>query len=130
MADTDYETFKQMPIEDLARRAAGSGTGSSLEMAKFVYGERMLEQQYEYTKQQIELQHIKNTELVNKQVRWITFSAIITAIATLSAVVLGWCLSELKSLQRLKSDMPQIVQSQTKTSTSLPYYERKDGKVP
>jgi ABC-type proline/glycine betaine transport system permease subunit len=90
----------------------------------------MLEQQYEYTKQQIELQHIKNTELVNKQVRWITFSAIITAIATLSAVVLGWCLSELKSLQRLKSDMPQIVQSQTKTSTSLPYYERKDGKVP
>jgi hypothetical protein len=40
MADTEYETFKQMPIEDLARRAAGGGTGSSLEMAKFVYGEQ------------------------------------------------------------------------------------------
>jgi hypothetical protein len=129
MTDSEYDLLNKMPIEDLISNAAGGGIGSKVEKAKLVYNKRMLEQQHEYTKQQIELQHIKNTELLSKQLRWIKFSAILTAIATLSAVVLGWYLSELKSLQRLKSDIPQIVQPQTKTSTSVPHYEKKDGKV-
>jgi hypothetical protein len=87
-------------------------------------------EQHRYNKEQIELQHERNMELVKKQVRWIKFSAIITAIATLSAVVLGWYLSELKSLKFPKSDSQQIVQPQTKTSTLASRSEKINGKVP
>lgn len=86
--------------------------------------------QYKDNKKQIELQHQKNMELVNKQLRWIKFSAILTAIATLLAVVLGWYLSEIKSLRYPKSDKPPIIQSHTEPSTSASHYEKKDGKVP
>jgi hypothetical protein len=132
MTDPEYESFKKMPIENLIARAAGGGIGSTVEKAKFVYGERMMEQQHEYTKQQIELQHIKNTELLNKQLRWIKFSAILNAIALLAAVVLGWFLSEWKSLSSPSKGVQQTIQSQKESSTqSIPatHPERKNGKV-
>jgi hypothetical protein len=120
MPDTDYENFMKMPISELASCAAGRGTGSKLELARLAYSHRMLQQQNEYAQQQIELQHDKNMKLIDRQLRWIKFSAILTAAATLAAVVLGWCLSELRSQQTQEVDKQQIVQPHTKASTSVP----------
>jgi hypothetical protein len=67
---------------------------------------------------------------VEKQLRWMRWSAIITAVATLAAVVLGWCLSELRSQPPQGVDKPGITQSHTESSTSASHYERKSDKVP
>ena len=90
MPKSDYNHFKNMPINDLAREAAGIGaTGSRIEMARLVYNQRMIELQHEHAKEQIEIQHQKNMELTKKQLRWVKFSAFLTAAATLAAVLLG-----------------------------------------
>jgi len=119
MTDPEYESFKKMPIENLIARAAGGGIGSTVEKAKFVYGERMMEQQHEYAKQQIELQHTKNMELLSKQLRWIKFSAILNAIAIIAAVVLGWFLGEWKSSQTQLKNTQQMLQPQIGVSQPL-----------
>jgi hypothetical protein len=132
MTDPEYESFKKMPLENLISNAAGGGIDSKVKKAKLVYDERMLEQQHEYTKQQIELQHLKNTELLNKQLRWIKFSAILNAIALLAAVVLGWFLSEWKSLSNLSKGVQQTIQSQRESSIQsiqATHPERINGKV-
>jgi len=130
MTDPEYESFKKMPIENLIARAAGGGIGSTVEKAKLVYGERMLEQQHEYTKQQIELQHKLNMKLMTKQLRWIKFSAILNALAIIAGVLLGWYLSELKSIQNPKKNVQQTIQSQSESSTSASHSERKNDKTP
>jgi len=119
MTDPEYESFKKMPIENLIARAAGGGIGSTVEKAKFVYGERMMEQQHEYAKQQIELQHTKNMELLSKQLRWIKFSAILNAIAIIAAVVLGWFLGEWKSSQTQLKNTQQMLQPKIGVSQPL-----------
>jgi hypothetical protein len=86
-------------------------------LAKFIYENRCREREHEFNKAQIELQHQRNTELMNRQVKWIRFSAILTAIATLSAVVLGWYLSELKQERISRQSIQQTSQQQTISST-------------
>lgn len=119
MADETYKIYKKKSIEDLARLAAGSSaTGSNIEIAKLVYSERMLERQHKYAKEQIELQHIKNTEILDKQVFWVKLSAILNAIVIMLAVLWGWWLSEINPVQNIKQDTPKTVQRQNETSTS------------
>lgn len=90
--------------------------------------------QHEDTKIQIELQHTKNMELITKQVRWIKFSAILTAISTLTAGIVGalltYMLSTSNQPQQTKSEIQQIIQPQTTTSTSAPGNGKTNGKVP
>jgi hypothetical protein len=112
MDDTEYENLKKLPLKELAKKITGSSGGLTPEFAKLVYDERMMEQQHEYAKQQIELQHTKNMELLSKQLRWIKFSAILNAIAIIAAVVLGWFLSELKSSQTQLKNTQQMLKSQ------------------
>ena len=92
MSDARYETFKNMPTDQLMENAVGSGTGSSLDMAKLVLEERLLEKQHEYAKEQIDLQHERQLEIVKKQGRRHTTLVIISVMATLAATVLGWYL--------------------------------------
>lgn len=132
MTDSEYDLFKKMSIEDLISNAVGGGIASSREKAKFVYEERMLEQQHEYTKQQIELQHKLNMKLMTKQLRWIKYSAILNAIALLAAVVLGWFLAEWKAKPNLSKPTQQSIQSQRESSsqsTPAPHPERKNDKA-
>ena len=104
MMDKEYFDLKTLPTDEIARKVAGVGTGSSLELAKFVYNEHIIDRQYMYTRQQIELQHTRNTELLEKQLakqedmintqikeqsKLMKFSVIVTAIATLSAAIAG-----------------------------------------
>jgi hypothetical protein len=134
MPDTDYDNFMKMPLSELAKEATMSIHGSRIEIAKLVYHQRMLEIQHENAKQQIELQHSKNMQLLNKQLRWIKFSAILTAVATLTAGIAGALLSYMltvpKQPDQIRHYTPAIIQPHTKTSTSVPDYERKDDKVP
>lgn len=130
MTDPDYESLKKMPLESLIAYAAGGGLQAPREIAKFVYDQRMMEQQYEYTKQQIELQHLKNMQLLSRQLRWLKWSAILNLIGLLAAVLLGWFLQEWKSKSILSTSKQQNIQSQTEPSISVPHSEQKVYKVP
>ena len=57
-----------------------------------------------YEKDLIELQHKLNMKLFTKQIRWIKFSAVLNAVAIISGVLLGWYLSELKSVRSPKEN--------------------------
>lgn len=95
-----FDQFKELSIEELsASIVSGFGAGSSHELKKLVYEQKMMEQQHEHNKLQIELQHQKNLELVDKQVRWIKFSAFLTAASTIIAAFFGWYLGQ-KSQER------------------------------
>jgi len=131
MDDTEYENLKKLPLKELAKKIIGSTTGLTPEFAKLVYNERMMEQQHEYAKQQIELQHTKNIELLRKQLRWIKFSAILNAIALLAAVLLGWFLQEWKSKPIPSPSAQQNIQQKRELPqplSSATYPERKTDK--
>ena len=91
---------------------------------------RLVEKQHELSKVQIELQHKHNMDLMNKQLRWIKFSAILNAIALLAAVLLGFFLQELKSTPNPSPSTQQSIQSQIKPSTSASHSEKITDKVP
>jgi len=133
MVDTEYDNLKHLSIEQLARKIAGGSAGSSIEMAKLVYNEQIIDRQHEYAKQQIEHQHVRNVELLKKQLRWIKFSAILNCIALLAAVLLGWFLQEWKSKPIPFPSAQQNIQSQ-KEPSQLPNLatdsERKNDIVP
>ena len=132
MTDSEYDNLKRLSIDQLARKIVGASTGSSPEMARLVYNQLLIEQQHEYAKQQIELQHSKNEILLKRQLRWIKFSAILNAIALLAAVVLGWFLAEWKAKPNLSKPTQQSIQSQRESSsqsTPAPHSERKNDKA-
>jgi hypothetical protein len=126
MDDTEYENFKKLTLKELAKKITGSDTGLTPEFAKLVYNERMMGQQHEYAKQQIELQHTKNMELLSKQLLWIKFSAILNAIAIIAAVVLGWFLSEWKLSQTQLKNTQQMLKSQI--GEYMPWDKERRGK--
>jgi hypothetical protein len=64
MDDTEYENLKKLTLKELAKKITGSNTGLTPEFAKLVYNERMMEQQHEYAKQQIELQHTNRSSCI------------------------------------------------------------------
>jgi hypothetical protein len=118
MSDKEYQDFMKLSIEDLTFHASGSSTASTIEKAKFVLTQRMMQQEHEYAKKQIELQHNLNMKLIVKQLRWIKFSAILNALAILAAVVLGWYLQELKSQLPLTPPTQQSIQYKTEPSST------------
>lgn len=130
MVENRYDIFKKLPLPELAEKAFGGGAGSSLDIAKFILSEKLLEKQDEYNKKNIELQHELNSKLITRQIRWTKLSAIITAIATMLAVLLGWSLSECTRTHNLTRDTLQLIQPRTVPSTSASGYEKKDGKAP
>lgn len=132
-----YEKCRNMSPQDLAVARLGNSMAAQADasVAQLVYEEKMMEEQYKFNKEQIELQHElnrqnielqnqKNTELVEKQVRWVKFSAFITAGATLLAAILGWYLG--KENQKTKDLLQQQIESkpssgqQTKTFPCVP----------
>ena len=126
-----YEEYLKLPMPELAEIMAGrEETGSKANFAKLIYEERQMQERHRYEKEQIELQHKLNLELMNKQLRWIKFSAILNAIALLAAVLLGWFLQELKSSPNLSINARPTLQSQIESSTSATRSEKKDGKAP
>ncbi|HQN24755.1 MAG TPA: hypothetical protein PK123_07560 [Bacteroidales bacterium] len=120
------EELKSKSPEDLAilaeRNDPRSAEGVLIERE---WQRRARVAQHEYNKEQINLQHARNMELTKKQVRWIKFSAILTAAVTLLAVLLGWYLSEIRRPKHVKSNTAQIIHPQTKTSASVPHDEKK-----
>jgi hypothetical protein len=76
----------------------------------------LMVEQHRYIKEQADTQHTRNIDLMNKQLRWIKFSAIINAIAILAAVLLGWYLQGLKSQVNQVSSTQQNIQVQQEAS--------------
>ncbi|MDO8446428.1 MAG: hypothetical protein Q7T53_10075 [Deltaproteobacteria bacterium] len=112
----DYEYFKNKTLPELAKLRFSMDSPTAL--AQLVYEEKLMEQQDNYNKEQIELQHQKNTELVKEQVKWIKYSTLITASATIVAALLGWYLGQenqqLKEQLRLKTELLQQIELHTK----------------
>lgn len=128
---SEYERLKSKSLLDVCmERAQLDGAVSSSRLAQLVYEEKQMEQKFEYEKQQIELQHKLNMEVMTKQVRWIKFSAVLNAIAIIAAVLLGWYLSELKSVQQPRLNPQPVIQSRIEPSTSESHYEQKALSVP
>lgn len=116
-----YEKYKDLPMQELCEIMAGyENLNSKANIARLIYEERQMEERHKNEKEQIELQHKFNMELMNKQVKWIKFSAILTAIVTLSAVVLGWYLSEMKQIKSPQQQPQTTLQSQTLSSPNDP----------
>lgn len=132
---SDYGKFKKLSTEELADIICGSKeVTSKSSIARFIYDQRQMEQQDKYTKEQIELQHKRNTELVEKQGKWIKFSAILTAISTLTAAIAGVCLSYMltrpSQQQTTKTETQQETAQSTKNKTLETRPEQKPYKVP
>jgi len=130
-----YDQYKDVPIEELAQSICGGyAAGSEHELKKLIYEQKTIERQFEHQKEQIELQHKRNTELVKEQVKWIKYSALITALATIAAALLGWYLGresqQLKEQLRLKTELLQQIELRTKNTTSGTHPEQKPDKVP
>jgi len=129
-----YDFQHQKSIEELAQSISIVPINDPTEkLMRLVYEQKTIEKQDEYNKQQIELQHKRNTELVEKQGRWIKFSAILTAISTLTAAIAGslvtYMLTRPLPPKTLKTDTSQTTQSSTESSTSASSYEKTTGKV-
>src|ERR1039457_282381 len=89
-----YKDCELQSDEELAGRILDFDYSKvNTEIARIVYEARQMKRQHEYVKEQIELQHQKNTELTERQGKWIKFSAILTAISTLTAAIAGACLT-------------------------------------
>lgn len=118
-----YDEHYNKSLKDLSLNLSGSPLNSpdSLLM-RIVYEQKTMEKQDEFNKQQIELQHKRNTELVKEQVKWVKYSAVITALATIVAALLGWYLGresqQLKEQLRLKTELLQQIEFRTKSTTS------------
>jgi len=127
----DFEEISKLPMPELAEIMAGrEEIGSKANFAKLIYEERQMAKKHEYEKEQIQLQHKLNMALMTKQLRWIKFSAILNALAIIAGVLLGWYLSEIKSVQNPKESVQQTIQSQTKPSTSASRSESESDKIP
>jgi len=112
-----YEQLKSKSIPELCREIAQlEGTISKPLIARLIIEERQMEEKIKFEKEQIQLQHTLNTELMTKQLRWMKFSAILNAIALLAAVVLGWFLQEWKSNPNPAATTQQNIQSQREPS--------------
>jgi hypothetical protein len=86
-------------------------------LAKFIYDNRCRDREQKFNREQNELLHKRNTELVEKQLKWVKISAAITALATLAGVVLGWYLKELKQVEyRHTIPQQQTLKQQTLSS--------------
>lgn len=129
----EYEKYRQLPMPELAEIMGGhEELKSKANIARLVYEELQMTKQHEYNKEQIQLQHRLNMELMTKQLWWMKFSAILNAIALLAAVVLGWFLGEWRSSSNLSRGTQQTIQLQTESSTpSTPvsHSERKNDKA-
>ena len=127
----EYEKLKTLTMPDLCWRIAQLEGGiSTTNIARLALEFKQMEEKFKYEKDLIELQHKLNTKLFTKQIRWIKFSAVLNAIAIISGVLLGWSLSELKSVISPKENAQQTIQSQTKASTSASHSESKNDKIP
>lgn len=131
----DGATFAQMPDIELASwQASGDSELVRAIIAEKEWQRRERIEQHENNKNEIELQHQKNTELVKEQVKWVKISAIVTATATILAALLGWYLADksqgLKEQLRLKSELLQQIELRTKNTTSETPPERTPDKVP
>jgi hypothetical protein len=130
-----WDQYKNMPLEELAQSICGGyAAGSEFELKKLIYEQKVIERQFEYTKQQIELQHQKNTELVKDQVKWVKYSAVLTAISALTAAIAGalvtYMLTSPPQQQTTKTEIPQETAQNAKNKTSETAPERTPDKVP
>jgi len=129
----EYEKYRQLPMPELAEIMGGhEELKSKANIARLVYEELQMTKQHEYNKEQIQLQHRLNMELMTKQLWWMKFSAILNAIALLAAVVLGWFLGEWRSSSNLSRGTQQTIRLETESSTpSTPvsHSERKNDKA-
>ncbi|MDD2310268.1 MAG: hypothetical protein PHH91_11870 [Desulfuromonadaceae bacterium] len=119
----EYNLHHQKSLEDLSLNLSYSPLNSpDALLMRIVYEQKTMEKQDEYNKQQIELQHKRNTELVIEQVKWVKYSAIITALATIAAALLGWYLGregqQLKEQLRLKTELLQQIELRTQNTNS------------
>jgi hypothetical protein len=117
-----YKEYLQLCDQDLAEIMAGrKETESKANIARLVYEERQRNKQYEL-----------NLNLLNKQLRWMKFSAILTAISTLTAAIAGACLTYIlirsTPQPKIEPEKSKIIQPQTRTWTPVPYSERKADK--
>ncbi len=91
-------------------------------------------EQDQFTKANMERQNEINTSLVEKQVKWIKFSAILTAVATLAAGIAGslvtYMLTTESQKQTKATATQQINQPHIETSTSASHPGKKPDKVP
>ncbi len=86
-------------------------------LAKFIYDNRCRDKEQKFNREQNELQHKRNTELIDKQLRWVKISLAITVLATLAGIVLGWYLREMKQIESPPSESrPKTSQEQTLSS--------------
>jgi len=130
-----YDQFYQKSIEELAQAISRTTINDPNDkLMRLVYEQKTIERQDEYNKQQIELQHKRNTELVEKQGRWIKFSAVLTAISTLTAAIAGslvtYMLTRPLQQQTTKTETQQQIELRTKNTTSGTLPEQKPYKVP
>lgn len=133
---SEYERLKSKTILEVCmERAQLDGAVSSSRRCQLVYEEKMLEQQFEYQKQQIELQHEKDMVLLKTQLakqedmiatqtkaqsKWMIVSVIITAVATLSAAIAGALVQHMLHMSEPKikpqTDIQQNIQRQSGSS--------------
>lgn len=132
----DYRAdCEQQPDEELAGRMSDYGRSESkMQIARVVYETRQMRRQHEYVKEQIELQHKRNTELTEKQGRWIKWSAVLTAVSTLTAAIAGslvtYMLTRPLPQQTPRTDRQEITQSRIVPSTSASHSENTPDKAP
>ena len=146
-----YDKYRNMSDEELAITRFDDSNDSKV--AQMIYEERMLKKQHEYVDQQIHIQHELNTEnidlqnhltkqnmeeqnklntaLVEKQVKWVKYAALLNIVAIIVGAVLGWCLQ--KATQKTEPAQ-QTTQRQSKASIhqneSSPSYPMKTSPTP
>lgn len=130
-----YDEHYQKDLKDLSLNLSGAPLNSpNALLMRIVYEQKTMEIQDKYNKQQIELQHKRNTELVKEQVKWVKYSAILTAISTLTAAIAGACLTYMLTRpspqQTTKTETQQETAQSTKNTTSGTRPEQKLDKVP
>lgn len=127
-----YEDFKSKTLPELAKLR--TEYDSPRQWAQLAYEEKLMEQQDKYTREQIELQHRRNAELVKEQVKWIKYSAILTAVSTLTAGISGalltYMLTRPPQQQMPMSVTPQITQPRIVPPTSADHFGKTSDKVP
>ena len=135
MSDQLVDTLKKMSDSELTKYQSGWKFGcESYLLADREWQRRERIKQHEFNKEELELQHQKNTELVKEQVKWVKYSAIVTGTATILAALLGWYLGresqQLKEQLRLKTELLQQIELRTKNTTSEIRPVQIPGKVP
>ncbi len=141
-----YEECLKSSMPELAELMANrEEAGSRTNLAKLVYEEKQRDEkrkfdkdqmhlQHKLNKENIELQHSLNTQIVNKQLRLMKLTTIITSVSTLiaalAAVFLAYALTQIQRPIQIKSDPSTTLQSHIESSTSALHYEKTPDKVP